>query len=544
MRSQVSISRMLLMLVSTFFVVGYVLFPLLQLVKTAGGGSAGISLVRDRNLWTASANSFFLSVLTVILCSSVGTFFAYTFHYKKIWYKRFFSSLFLLPLAMPPIVGVMSYLYLLGDNGLLIKLIGVESSPFNGWVAILVIHLFSFYPLTYIFVGNALKTLDTSMLEASYSLGASPAKTFFRILLPQLRPALLGAALLTFMASMASFSAPFIFSSSDRFLTTEIYYAKINGDTSLSAVLSLLLAGISILVLFLFRIYSNRLPGAGKTKGTPKQNPLHAHDRNSPILFLISSVFGLLILLPIFSLLLLSLLPENVLMQEGLSYDYSLINYKQVFEQSAFFDPLVNSFQFSFLAIILTVLLGLSIASLLRGKPHLLKTLLETAATIPYGIPGTVIGICLILSFNQPTVFSFEMILVGTYWILPIAYTIRNLPILTQAVKAGLHSIDTSVEEASISLGASRSQTWRSITLPLIFPSIVEGALLVFINSFGEFVATVLLYNYSTKTVPIEIYAQMRLFNNGMAAAYGVLIFALILCVVLLTRRYLRQRAS
>ena len=158
-------------------------------------------------------------------------------------------------------------------------------------------------------------------------------------------------------------------------------------------------------------------------------------------------------------------------------------------------------------------------------------------SSIPYGLPGTVIAICLILSFNVPTIFTFNTVLVGTFGILPLAYTIRNLPVMTQAVKAGLHAVDSSAEEASASLGAGSFKTWRSVTLPSIYANITEGALLVFISSFGEFVATVLLYNYSTKTIPIEIYAQMRLFNNGTASAYGVVLFLIVLLVIFLSRR-------
>lgn len=534
--------RLLIIVVTCFFVFGYIIYPLWQLFVIGSLQQNLIAIIADKNVWSACFNSFFLSTISVIGCCIIGTYFAYAFHYKRIWLKPLFSTLLLLPIAMPPIVGVMSYLFLLGDNGLLMKLLGLKEFNFSGYSAIIAIHLFSFYPLYYLFAGNALKALDSSVVEASYTLGANKLRTFYRVILPQLKISLLGASLLTFMASMASFSAPFIFGGSRRFLTTEIYYSKVNGDISLSAVLSLLLAGISIVVLFFFKLYSKKIPAVGKAKGTSRKNSLAVYTNYSYLTFIISFLFCILILSPIISLIVISLIPENAMMQAGLNYNFSFRNYISLFTTNDLLQPLANSLQTSLAAVTITVLTGLSIAQVIRGKQNIFKSILETSASIPYGIPGTVIGICLILSFNQSSVFSLGSILVGTFWILPVAYTVRNLPIITQTIKAGLHLVDTSIEEASSALGASNFKTWRRITIPLICPSIIEGALLVFINSFGEFVATVLLYNFSTKTIPIEIYSQMRLYNNGMAATFGVVLFLLIISLIYITRKFTNRQ--
>ena len=90
---------------------------------------------------------------------------------------------------------------------------------------------------------------------------------------------------------------------------------------------------------------------------------------------------------------------------------------------------------------------------------------------------------------------------------------------------------------AAITLGAGNFKIWYSITLPLVYSFIIEGSLLVFINCFGEFVATVLLYNYGNKTLPIEIYAQLRLFNNGMAATYGIVLIIIVAIIIYTVNR-------
>ena len=527
---------LLMMAVTVFFVLGYIVYPMWKLLEVSAGAENTKALLSNANLISATLNSLLLSVLTVLGAGLIGIYFAYTMHYKTLRWKSVFSTLLLLPIAIPPMVGVMAFLFLVGENGLLMRGLSLQAFHFNGWPAILIIHVYSFYPLFYLFTGTALKSIDSSVLEAAQGLGAGKTRTFFSVILPQLKPSLLAAALLVFMGSMASFSAPFIFGGSMRFLTTEIYYAKINGDSSFSALLAVFLAGISLLMLYFFRLYRSRIPQSGKSKGTLRQNQVLAYKGTHPFRFFSTLFFCVLILLPLISLCVMSLAPENTVMQQGLDVDFSFRNYVAVFSETDVLQPFLNSLQASGAAVLLTLVFALMIAQLTRGKRNTFTLWLETTASLPYGIPGTVIGIFLILGFNESTPFAFGQSLVGTFWILPVAYAIRNLPILVQAIQAGLHAVDVSIEEASQTLGASKFSTWRKVTLPLIFPSLLEGCLLVFINSFGEFVATVLLYGYSTRTMPIEIYSQIRMYNNGMAATYGVILFLIILGIIYLTR--------
>lgn len=544
MTKKYSIAKIGLTVAVLFFVVGYIVYPLCQLLIQSFSEKGTYSQLFDKTVYTACLNSIVLSVVSVVGSAIIGVWLAYIFQYKKFAFKSFFSTMALLPIAVPPMVGVMCFLFLLGENGLLLKILPANAFKFDGWFAIITLHLYSFYPLFFLFVGAAFKNLDNSTVEASYSLGAGKLTTFYRIILPQLLPALIGASLLTFMASMASFSAPFIFGGETRFLTTAIYYAKINSDNSYAAVLSILLTVISIVFLAFLNWYRNKQPLTGRTKGAIKSIISFNDKKYSYGTFAGIIIFCIAIALPIVALFILSLIPEGSLLQPGLNYTYSLDNFKNIFIDNDALQPFFNSVESSIIAIAFTLIIGLAVAYILRGRKNIFKSLIEIIIALPYGIPGTVIAICLILSFNSPTIFSFNTILVGTFWILPIAYAIRNIPILSQAVIAGLHAIDPSIEEASATLGASNFKTWRAITLPLIYPSILQGSLLVFINSFGEFVATILLYNYSTKTISVEVYSQLRLYNDGIAAAYGVIIFLIIILIVFLSRRALNKSST
>jgi iron(III) transport system permease protein len=186
------IPRLLIGAVTVFFVVGYILYPLYQLLLTGLAQTNVIAEMGKRHVLQAGLNSLLLSVISVIGSAVVGIYFAYTFHYKKLWLKTLFSTLVLLPIAIPPMVGVMSFLFLLGDNGLIMKVLGLKSFNFSGWTAITLVHIYSFYPLFYLFGGIALRNIDDSVIEASYALGAKKFKTFRSIILPLLKPALIG----------------------------------------------------------------------------------------------------------------------------------------------------------------------------------------------------------------------------------------------------------------------------------------------------------------------------------------------------------------
>ena len=218
---------------------------------------------------------------------------------------------------------------------------------------------------------------------------------------------------------------------------------------------------------------------------------------------------------------------------------FTIDNYFKIFSDSQFFEPFSNSIKMGVIAVVITALIGVSAAFLITRKKLRGGNIVESLLSLPYGIPGTVIALSFIISFNTPTIFTAFTTLAGTFWILPLAYAVRNIPIITQSSISGFNTMDPSLEEASSTLGATGSRTFRKVILPLVSPSILAGALLVFINSVGEFVSTILLYTFSTKTVSVEIYSQLRLYNTGAAAAYGIILFTLVMLIVYISRKTL-----
>lgn len=197
------------------------------------------------------------------------------------------------------------------------------------------------------------------------------------------------------------------------------------------------------------------------------------------------------------------------------------------------------------IATILSLLFGFGVAyATVRSRWRWGARALEVVALLPFAIPGTVLAINFILAFNSPTVFGGYQVLVGTFWILPLAYFVRNMPLVIRSSIAGLEQVDPSLEEAAKNLGADWTRRLRKVLLPVLLPSIISGGLLTFIACMGDFVTSIMLYTVFNRPIAVEIFSQLRLFNFGSAAAYSVVLLVLIVIAVEITERSLGGRRS
>ena len=142
--------------------------------------------------------------------------------------RRVLSVLVLVPMALPPLVGVLSFTFLYGESGIIPRgiqhLFNLEQVPFKlkGVWGVIVVHTFTMYTYFYLTASAAIKGLDPSLEEAATNLGASRFRIWRKVILPMLTPSIVAAALLVFMISMASYTAPLIFGV-ERTMTMQIY---------------------------------------------------------------------------------------------------------------------------------------------------------------------------------------------------------------------------------------------------------------------------------------------------------------------------------
>lgn len=522
---------------------GYVLWPNLATFRLGLDGALLADLFgRGRAAGTrALVNSVGVSLGTVTGGGVVGTALAWALWRYDVPLRRTLGAVGALPLALPPLVGVLAFLFLYGESGMLPRglqaVFGLEEVPFafGGVGAVLAVHVYVFYVYFYLFVGAALRDLDASLLDASADLGASGWTTFRRVVLPLLRPALVGASLLVFMLSMASFTAPLLFAEGEPFLTTQIYLFKQNGALDRAAAVSVVLTAICLLFLLVTEARPARI-GTGTAKGVGRRPGPIRSGWVRTLAGVAVGLFLLVILLPVATVVLLSFVQEGSWTTQVLPDTFTLSNYAALVTEADVLAPITNSLWMAALATAANVVFGVATAIVVVKGTVPGRGLLRALSLLPFAVPGTVLALGLVVAFDEPSALAGGAVLIGTIWLLPLAYFVRHVPLVVRAAQASLEGFDDRLAEASADLGAGGWTTFRRVVLPAIAPGVIAGALLTFVTALGEFVASIMLYVFANRPISVEIFSQLRIYEFGQAAAYSVLLMALVGVAVMASR--------
>lgn len=519
-----------------------VIYPNLYVIAAAfeqGGESqaGGVwGLLFRRAVLESAATSIGLSLLTVVLCAVVGVPLAFLFERYQFPARRLFATLAALPLVLPPLVGTVAFIFLCGESGILARTVqwafDLNRAPWTlrGWTALLLFHAYTMYPFFYVLTGAGLRRIDAGLAEAARSLGASPVRVLMRVVLPQLSPSLIAAALLTFMTSMASFSAPLLFGGDVRPLTLEIYSARQRGDMQTALVETVLLAVVSLSALIFFQRYEGtRRFAAAALKGAPRRREPLKSGRARALAVACGILLTVVLMLPVATLLLVSFARDGQWTTQTLPPSYTLGNYARIFLEPDRAEVIINSLLMSGLAALLALLWSFCVTTLTVGKGRSIwRRAISLLILVPWALPGTVVAVSIAEAYGGPNLLTGEFVLVGTFWILPVIYFLRFMPLVVRAVQASLEQMDPALEEAAGSLGAGWWWRFLRVRLPLIGPGAVAGTLLAFVIALGEYVASVLVFVPRNRPISIAIAGELRDFNLGTAASYGVLLILLI----------------
>ncbi|MBC8043460.1 MAG: iron ABC transporter permease [Rhizobacter sp.] len=496
-------------------------------------------------------NTLLLSVASVITSGVSGVLLAFAFWRFTFPFKRVLSRLFLLPLGLPPIVGVYSFQYLYAESGFLPQLLqhalGLSEPPFSftGFFAVLLVHTYSFYVHFFLFSYAAFSRVDYSLLEAAENLGAGKVRTFFKVLLPQISASLYSAALIVFILSTASFTAPLIFADRMPFITTEIYNQKIGGNFGAANALSVVLVAVSMGLLYLFERWNGRrnpprsLAGRGAARGVPSESGI------ARWMFLVPfALWFLFVMLPVLTLLVVSLADLSPSSISVLPERYTLGNYIKIFTTENFYTPFLNSLTMATLSSIPNLIFGAMAGVLLVQRKIYARTAISILLLLPLAVPGTALAMNLLSAFTKPSVLTLGVPLANTYAILPLAYFIRNIPYITRSVSSVLNIFDYSLTEAASNLGASGTNVVRRVVLPIILAAVTSGFLFTFINALGEFVSSIVLYSAFNRPISVDIFSEQRDFNMGVAAAQGILLMLLVFAITSLVSFIFRSQSK
>ena len=508
-----------LLLLASGAVAVSVVFPLTRIVWRAAAvepAEAVEMLIRPGTMEIV-LNSILLTVAVTVLSVLLAVPLAVLTVRTNLPYRRFWTVVVALPLAIPSYIGAFAFVSMFRPRGVVqswLEPFGVERLPdlFGLHGAILIITLYT-YPYVYLTTRAALKAFDKSLVEAALVLDHGRWSTFRRVTLPQIRPAITAGALLTALYAVSDFGTPAFLQA--RVFTRQIYVSYgTYGGLEYAAFLSLQLVAFTVLILLLeSRIRGDeRLFTTGSGPGTDRRIELGRWKW--PAVAWCASIGFITLALPVLIFL------------QWLTRSQAAVPPSLVFRPEFAF----NSVYVAGLAALVAVLAALPVAYLSARYRSRLGWLFERATYVGYAVPGIVIGLALVFFGARYGRFSVGPISISIYMSIPIlvfAYVVRFLPQAVGSTRTTLLQVNPQLTEAAYTLGRSPLATFRHVTLPLIAPGVVAGAALVFLTTMKELPATLLLKPAGFETLVTRIWAAESAGYYGQAA-----IPALILLVV------------
>ena len=463
---------------------------------------------------SALVNSFKLTISVTVIAVLIGVPLAYFMSFYKIKGKGVLEVLFIISMMSPNFIGAYSWILLLGRNGsvtkFLEKALGINMPSIYGFAGMLLVFSLKLYPFIYIYVSGALKKIDVALSEAAESLGCGGLKKVFTVIMPLITPTLVAAALLVFMNCMADFGTPALIGEGYRVMPTLVYsefVGESGGSANFAACMATIMIIITALVFFLQKWYINT-----KSFTMSSIRPIQPKEPKG--------IFKVLIYIYIYLLAGLSIIPQAMVVYTSFKATkmqvfvdgFSLGSYKKVADKAL--AAVTNTYVFCFFAIVIIITLGMLIAYLTVRRRSVLTSAIDSIAMFPYIVPGSVLGITLLIAFNhQP------LMLAGTAFIIIISLVIRRLAYTLRSSSAILYQISPSMEEAAVSLGDTPAKSFVKVTAKMMLPGVASGAILSWITIINELSSSVMLYTSKTKTMSVAIYNEVIRASYGPAAA-------------------------
>ena len=511
----------ILKLIPFLFILPAFYFPLINLFRS------GISIPYLKEflskpyylkIFIFTLKQAFFSSFFSVLPALAGAYFLshYSFRFKKI-----IKAVTAVPFVLPPILVVLGFVLLFGNNGLLNRLsmniFRLEEAPFKilySFKAIILAHIFFNFPLAVRLISSSWEKISYSVVEAARSLGAGRVRVFTQAVLPQLLPSILASFSLIFILCFMSFAIILVLGGGPKNSTIEVEIyrlARINFNIPGACSLAVVQSAVSLFFLLVYTFFQ-------------KKNS-HAAASNSDEIFTEKKVSGYSVFFLILFLLVLFIviiLPMAVIILESFKYKtsrgsdivYSLHWYRKSFSEVGF-TPVKNSLILASVNTVVSVLMALAAASYSSGNRKGIQIFIEFFFTLSLGVSSIILTLSYIKFMND---FSIKS--VG--WIpLVSAHTLAFLPFVFKSISIFYDRIDRSIIESAMSLGGSNKRIFFKIEIPMVKNGLFTGAVLAFALSMGEINATLMIAPDNFITIPIAIYRLIGSYNFFQACAMG-----------------------
>jgi len=494
-----------------------------------------VTFFTSRYFSRALFNSLVVSTGATVLALAVGLPLAIVLGRFRLRGAGFLKVMIVMSMLSPPFVGAYAWILLFGRAGFVTELgrdlFGISLPTIYGPFGIALASALNLYPVVFFIVSGALQRIDSSLEDAAAGLGRPPMAVFATVTLPLIMPSLVTAALLVFLGTISDFGTANILGEGERYpvlatLAFALYLSEIGSEPGMAATTSMVLLAIALGLVLLVRFLSGRRSVAAD--GSQPVRPVVLSGRRAVAVTALA--FGLVAFanLPLFIIV-----GSSFLEVKGAVFQWSLSlgNYAKAYALMG--NALVNSVLFSLQALAIILVFGAVLGYYVSRFEGTLPRLVDGLVTIPYVIPGTVLGIGYAALFNGPPFF-----LTGTSAIIVIVYVVRRMPYLVRSSSGIVYQIDRGLEEASQSLGVRPMEGFVRIMVPLMRPGLMAGLIIAWLEVFNELSASIVLYTGATRTLPIAAFQQAFGGDIGIAAAYSSIMIAVTaLALILLVRQ-------
>jgi iron(III) transport system permease protein len=510
------------------YVLLFIFYPLAYFaifVLSAERAAEMVRLLGSDLFLSSLRKSLIVSVSTAVLTALLGLPYAYFLHRYKIRGKRFVLSATFLPTMIPPFVGSLAVIYLLGRFGtinLILLELGVISRPINfiyGLHGVVLVQVLALFPWVAINVYNNLLKIDRTLEEAAETLGASPFKRFITVTLPAAVPGLATGIFMVFSFSFTDYATPIVLGQYELLAPQAFVNIQQAIDESRVRAGAYMVFFMLAAVVFAF-LASRKYITLKEYASLRPPRPVEEVE--------LSGLKKVGVTAFVYAMLSLALLPHAFVFVISVSKAWSLTplptavtleNYGRALGN---WRPIANTALYASLGTLFCLLLGVFAAYVVARTGHPLNTVIDTALSMMFVVPGIVVGTSYLLAFRRD--LPIVGVLGATWLIMPLMLATRRITYTVRYSYAAYLLLRRSLEESAYVLSDRPFTTFARIVMPNAIYGILAGALFSFVEIINELTASLFIYKPGWETVTIQMFIEIIAGRMPVAAAYAVLL--------------------
>ncbi|HET7874254.1 MAG TPA: putative 2-aminoethylphosphonate ABC transporter permease subunit [Methylomirabilota bacterium] len=461
-------------------------------------------------------NSLFVSVVSMVITVALAFAYAYGLTRTQMPRRGLLRVVAMLPLFAPSLVQGFAFIYVFGNNGIFTRLTDINIGVY-GATGIVMAEVFYCFPHALLILIAALSATDARLYDAAKTLGAGSLKTFLTVTLPGIKFGLVSACFVVFTLVITDFGAPKVIGGKFSVMATEIYN-QVSGQQNftMGATVSVVLLIPAVLAFFVDRLVQRRqyaLVTSASKPLIPERRPARDWTFLAFCGLIAACIAGMYLVILVYSLV------------QRWPYNFAPTLKHYTFDTVGGYMPLFNSVYVSAWTALVGTALAFGGAYVVEKCRSRASGPLYLVSILPVSIPGMVLGLAYIFTFNAPG--SVLNLLYGTLAILIVSNVIHYFTVGFLTATAALKQMDAEFEAVSASLGVPFYRTFWRVTVPIALPSIVAISMYFFLNAMVTLSAVVFLVAPGTELAAVAVLLMDDAGDTAQAAAMSVLIVAI-----------------